>query len=107
MSSNLVKRSRSSTLRLDLEAFARAANLHPDLVRRFVTLGLLTATMDADGTMWFEPAQLREAARITRLRSGFALNYAAIGLVADLLDRIDKLEALLQSASRKQGGPWT
>ena len=31
-------------------------------------------------------------ARVQRLRAGFALNYAAIGLVTDLLDRITVLE---------------
>ena len=35
-------------------------------------------------------------ARVQRLRAGFALNYAAIGLVTDLLDRIAVLEAALR-----------
>jgi chaperone modulatory protein CbpM len=42
--------------------------------------------------------------RVQRLRAGFALNYAAIGLVTDLLDRIAELEAALRSA-RRRGGP--
>jgi hypothetical protein len=41
-------------------------------------------------------------ARIQRLRSGLSLNYAAIGLVLDLLDRIDVLEAQVRSQRR-----WT
>ena len=39
-------------------------------------------------------------ARVQRLRAGFALNYAAIGLVTDLLDRIAALEAALRGAQR-------
>jgi hypothetical protein len=35
-----------------------------------------------------------------RLRAGFALNYAALGLVADLLDRIAALEEALRRARR-------
>jgi hypothetical protein len=31
-------------------------------------------------------------ARVQRLHFGLSLNYAAIGLVLDLLDRIDELE---------------
>jgi hypothetical protein len=36
-----------------------------------------------------------------RLRAGFALNYAAIGLVTDLLDRVAILEAALRAAQRR------
>jgi hypothetical protein len=84
--------------RLDLESFARAAGLHPDLVRRYLALGLLEATAGARGELWFAAGQLRTAARVQRLRAGLALNYAAIGLVADLLDRIAELEAALRGS---------
>ena len=57
-------------------------------MRRFVALGLLEATRDAAGELWFAPTQLAAVARLQRLRAGFALNYAALGLVVDLLDRI-------------------
>jgi chaperone modulatory protein CbpM len=91
--------------RLDLASFARAAGLHPDLVSRYVALGLLESTPDATGGPSFAPQQLLVVARIQRLRAGFALNYAAVGLVADLLDRITELEAALRSRSRPQAHP--
>ena len=81
---------------LDLAAFAHASGLHPELVRRFTVLGLLEPVADARGELWFPPDQLAAAARIQRLRSGFSLNYAAVGLVADLLDRIADLETALR-----------
>jgi len=93
-------RSRRGPARLDLDSFAAAASLHPDLVRRFVALGLLESTMDAEGQLWFAPGQLATAARMQRLRAGLALNYAALGLVMDLLDRITELEAALRGSSR-------
>ena len=83
-------------VRLDLDAFARAAGLHPDVVRRFVALGLIEASRDSSGALWFTPSQVALVARLQRLRAGFALNYAALGLVADLLDRIARLEAAQQ-----------
>jgi chaperone modulatory protein CbpM len=90
--------------RLSLERFARQAGLHPQLVQKFVALGLLDAERDATGALWFRPAALVTVARVQRLRAGLSLNYAAIGLVLDLLDRIDELEA----ASRRTGsGTWT
>jgi hypothetical protein len=84
--------------RLTLEAFARAADLHPDVVRRFVALGLLEATQGSAGELWFSSSQLPAVARLQRLRAGFGLNYAALGLVVDLLDRI----AMLESAQRRR-----
>ena len=110
-------------VRLNLEAFARATTVHPDLIRRLVALGLVDADRDAAGELWFAPAQLAVVGRIQRLRAGFALNYAAVGLVIDLLDRITALETALrteqpastvqpastgQPRERQPGGrPWT
>jgi pimeloyl-ACP methyl ester carboxylesterase len=93
--------------RLDLETFARAAAVHPDLIRRLVVLGLVDADRDTAGELWFSPAQLRVVARIQRLRAGFALNYTAIGLVTDLLDRIAVLEAALRNSRQPGGRSWT
>jgi DNA-binding transcriptional MerR regulator len=104
--------------RLSLERFARRSGLHPDMVRRFVALGLLNAVRDSAGRLWFAPSELATVARIQRLRAGLSLNYAAIGLVMDLLDRIDDLEAALRAAGpsrsatrprpeRRNGLTWT
>jgi hypothetical protein len=92
-------------LRFDLESFAQAAGLHPELVRRLVALGVLDAERDASGALWFTAAQLTAADRVQRLRAGLSLNYAALGLVCDLLDRI----AVLEAASRRRFGDrsWT
>jgi chaperone modulatory protein CbpM len=85
--------------RLSLPDFARRASVHPDLIRRFVALGLLDPTRDATGTLWFTPAQLVTVARIQRLHATLPVNYAAIGLILDLLERIDSLEAALRDTS--------
>lgn len=78
---------------LDLEAFARLGRVHPELVRRLVALGLLAPSRDSRGRLWFPYSDLAVLARIQRLRASFALNYAALGLVTDLLDRIADLES--------------
>lgn len=94
-------RSLARPVRLSLDSFANRAGLHPDLVRRLVALGLLGPTRDDAGRLWFVPAQLRTAARIQRLRAGLSVNYAALGLVMDLLDRIDLLESALRRAGTR------
>ncbi len=82
--------------RLSLDAVARRSGLHPDLIRRLVALSLVEASRDAVGNLWFEPSAPATLARIQRLRAGLCLNYAAIGVVLDLLDRIDVLERALR-----------
>ena len=76
---------------LTVEAFSKATGLHPDLVKRLVALGALDARRTTAGELRFPPAQLAAAARIQRLRAGFGLNYAALALVMDLLDQIERL----------------
>jgi chaperone modulatory protein CbpM len=87
-------------LLLSVEQFGHRSGLHPDLVQRFVALGLLRAERDAEGRFWLRPDQVSAAARIQRLRAGLALNYAAVGLVIDLLDRISELETTLRNRQR-------
>ncbi len=89
--------------RLDLGAFARESGTHPELIRRLVVLGLLEARQDPAGELWFPRSQLAALGRVQRLHAGFAMNYAAIGVVTDLLDRIAALEAALRSAPISQG----
>jgi chaperone modulatory protein CbpM len=108
--------------RLSVDDFAGRCGLHPEQVRRYVALGLLPATRDAGGRTWLDPREIATVGRIERLRAGLPLNYAAIGLVLDLLDRIQTLEAALRSSPARaprqrpnrqhptaEGGsrPWT
>ncbi|MCO5974093.1 chaperone modulator CbpM [Actinoallomurus soli] len=96
-------------VRVDLETFARDAHVHPELIRRFVALGIIDADRDVSGGLWFSREQLAVLARVQRLRAGFSLNYAAVGLVCDLLDRIAALEAAQRHRAHQRSGDrsWT
>src|SRR3954469_20364203 len=89
------------------EPFAQAPGLPPALVRRFIALGLLNVDRDPTGEPRLPRSELAAAARLQRLRAGFALNYAALGLVADLLDRIAALEAAARRPPRRKDSSWT
>lgn len=89
--------------RLSLDAFALVTGSHPDLICKLVALGILDATRGPAGELWFAPGQVAALARVQRLRAGFGLNYAALGLVTDLLERIAVLESALRR-SRRPGG---
>jgi chaperone modulatory protein CbpM len=88
--------------RLDLASFARVARLHPDLARRLVALGLIEADVDTAGELWFAPTQVARVARIRRLRAGLSINYAGLGVVLDLLDRVEQLQVALRRAERER-----
>jgi chaperone modulatory protein CbpM len=94
--------------RLGLEPYSRLTGVHPELICRLVRLGLIDVTQDAKGDLWFAPSQVATMARIQRLRAGLGLNYAALGLVLDLLDRIAVLEKTQSRDNTRFGGTsWT
>jgi hypothetical protein len=95
--------------RLGLDTYARLTGVHPELIRRLVALGLLETTRDAEGGLWFDTTELRAMARTQRLHYGLNLNYAALGVVIDLLDRIERLERLERMHRRHEAGEnrWT
>jgi hypothetical protein len=69
---------------VDTDVLARKAGLHPDLVRRLLRMGAV------DPSAWNAAARL---AQITRLRRDLGLNFAGAILAAELLARIERLEA--------------
>jgi DNA-binding transcriptional MerR regulator len=82
--------------RLSHEEFARRSGVHPEQLRRLVALGLVVASRDARGELSFPVDQLAAVRRIERLRAELSINYAALGLVVELLDRIGQLELALR-----------
>ena len=87
--------------RLNLQEVARSCGIHPDVVMRFVELDLIRPLGgDAPGGPWFSPRVPELIARVLRLHSELALNYAAIPLVLDLLARVDTLERRLVEISQ-------
>lgn len=93
-------------VRADLEATAAASGIHPELLRRFVELGLVPAHTDSAGRLWFPISTPARVRTILRLRSDLSLNYAGIALVLDLLARINTLEN--QRTIRLEGdSSWT
>ena len=70
---------------------ARLARLHPEMVDKLVDWGLI------DPVKWepkilFAETTVPRIWRIMRLRRDLGINWSGIGVVLDLLDKIEKLE---------------
>jgi hypothetical protein len=81
-----VVRQRGAPQPVEIEALAREAGVHPEVVRRFVRLGLLEPPP-------FPRDAAARLARARRLRRDLGLNYAGAVLACELLARIEELEA--------------
>ena len=85
------------------ETLAREAGLHPDLVRRFVALGLVERQGGTAAAPLYASSAAGRLARAARLRHDLGLNYAGAVLACELLERIDELEARLRRYERDFG----
>ncbi len=82
-----------STAYLSIRELAHSCDVRPDLVTRLVTLGLLDpAGRDVNDEPWFEAGAVPLLLKILRLRYDLGINYAGIGVVLELMDRMDRME---------------
>jgi chaperone modulatory protein CbpM len=75
-----------------LAALARDAGLHPELVARLVSLGLIEPRGGTALAPLFRRQDARLLARAARLRGDLGLDYAGAVLATELLARIEELE---------------
>jgi hypothetical protein len=92
----LVRRRGASGPLISVEALAREAGVHPELVRRFVALGLVVPASGTAAAPLFAPDAATTIARAARLRRDLGLSYAGAILASELLTRIDVLERRLR-----------
>ena len=77
---------------MPLEDAARRLGLHPDIVQQFLEFGLLEPAEVTGAEIMLDPVALRRIGVIQRLRYDLGINLAGIGVILDLLDRIDALQ---------------
>ena len=84
--------------KLSAGELAGRCEIHPELIDRFVRLGLFEpVAKDERSREWvFDEDIVPVVRKIKRLRTDLGLNYAAVGVVLDLLSRIDRLEARIR-----------
>jgi DNA-binding transcriptional MerR regulator len=84
-----------------IEALAREAGVHPELVRRLIGLGLIEPGGGTAAAPLFRRQDAPRLAQAVRLRRDLGLNYAGAVLACELLARIDELERLIPARARQ------
>ena len=78
---------------LTLSEVAYRCGLHPELIERLVEIGLIEyAEGDVEGEALFHADVIPLLGRILRLRNHLGVNYAGIGVILELMARIESLE---------------
>ena len=85
-----------------LSEVAYRAGLHPELIDRFMRLGLIEFSASAyNGEPLFDPEVIPLLKRILRLRNELGVNYAGIGVILELMSRLETLETRLHELESK------
>ena len=80
---------------------AADCGIHPELISRFVSLGLLDPVGRSRSDEWlFDAGAVPLVRKILRLRNQLGVNYAGIGVVLELLTRVEELEARIRELER-------
>ncbi len=85
---------------LSLRETASQARIHPDLLLRMVDLGLIEPEQ-SQPELLFAPETVGHICKAIRLRNQLGINWAGVGLVLDLLERIGELEREIQRLKNK------
>ena len=80
-----------------LTEVAYRTGLHPELIDRFISLGLIEFTGNSDdGEPFFDSEVIPLIRRILRLRNQLGVNYAGVGVILELMSRLEALEARIR-----------
>ena len=76
---------------ITVQELARLSRVHPQMVAQLVEWGLVEPEI-CEPELLFSEALVPRVWRILRLRRDLGINLAGIGVVLELLDRIDRME---------------
>ena len=87
---------------LSLGEVARLAGIHPALAERLMALGLIEPTETMPEPL-FAVATVLRTRRILRLHQDLGVNWVGIGVVLDLLAKIEELEQEIARLRQSRG----
>ncbi len=87
---------------LTIEELASAAGLHPELVAKFVSYGLLEP--DASDSALFPASAVERLRCIVRLRHDLGVNLAGIAVILDMRAKMEALQRELERLRKRLEG---
>ncbi|MDY0039169.1 MAG: chaperone modulator CbpM [Desulforhabdus sp.] len=91
-----LKRSAGFSPYVSMSEVASRCGVHPDLIDRFIYLGLIDPIGREEDEFIFRSEVIPLVRKIIRLRNSLGINYAGIGLVLELLKRVEELERRIE-----------
>lgn len=86
---------------MSLTEVAARCGVHPELISRFVYLGLVDPVdRCVDGEYLFDAEVVPLIRKIMRLRNQLGVNYSGVGVVLELMRRVETLEARIRELER-------
>lgn len=98
-------RSAHGRLTLTLDELSGVTGLRPTVLQRLAAFAVIEAHSEPEGTLRFPISELPRLARGIRLRRDLGVGISSLGLVLDLLQRVDALEAELNQLKTTTKGP--
>jgi len=91
----LIETITGSTSHISMRQIAMRCDVHPEIIDRFVRLGLIDPVVrdEVEGECLFSKEAAPLVRKIMRLRNELGINYSGVGVVLELLSRIELLEA--------------
>jgi DNA-binding transcriptional MerR regulator len=77
---------------LTLGELAQAAGLHPELVKRFVSFGLIEPAARSGSEFVYEVSAVERLRCVVRLRNDLGVNTAGAAVILEMRDRIRMLQ---------------
>lgn len=97
-----VERTLGGSLYVTSRDVAAHVGAHPELINRFVDLGLIDPVgRDQNNEFLFPVEVIPLIKKILRLRSQLGVNYIGIGVILELMDRIESLESQIRELESK------
>ncbi|HDM36987.1 MAG TPA: MerR family transcriptional regulator [Candidatus Syntrophoarchaeum butanivorans] len=86
---------------LSLDELCDICSLHPDLVRRYMEIGIITPDAEILDEPFFSGDTIRRLRKIQRIRRDLGVNLIGIEIILNLLDEIEELRREIRYLRRR------
>lgn len=86
---------------LSIDELSRICSIHPDLVQKYMEIGLITPSVEILDEPYFSNDAILKLKKIQRLRRDLGVNLVGIEIILNLLDEMDDLRHEIRDLKRR------